>query len=541
MKNIHDIAKRLGLNADEMIPYGHSKAKLPLSVLDRPGELGKLVLVTAMTPTPAGEGKTTTTIGLVQALDRLGENVAAALREPSLGPCFGIKGGGTGGGKSTLVPSTDINLHFTGDLHAVTAAHNLISAILDNHLHFRKEPAIDPRRVVWKRVIDQNDRSLREVVVGLGGPSQGLPRESGFDITAASEVMAMLCLARSEQDLRERLARTIVGFTADRKPVTVDDLDATGAALALLKDALLPNLVQTYEGTPAFVHGGPFANIAHGCNSVLATRMAMKLADWTVTEAGFGSDLGAEKFFHIACTTGDFDPSAVVLVATVRALKYHGGCALKDLETENCDLVRAGIDNLEAHLANIRAFGKPVVIAVNRFHSDTDAEVDVVLNAAAQRGVKAAACTHYAQGGAGAEALAKLVMAAANKPSQTAVPAYTFDMPIKEKLHRIARRVYGADDVVFTRSARNGLKRIERLGLSHLPVCVAKTQSSLSGDASRRGRPRGFSIEVRQLQISAGAGFIVALTGNIVRMPGLPRNPSAADVDVVDGEIIGVG
>ncbi|MCO4747331.1 MAG: formate--tetrahydrofolate ligase [Proteobacteria bacterium] len=541
MKLIADVAAGLGLSQDDLIPYGRSKAKVPLATLDGPGEPGKLVLVTAMTPTPAGEGKTTTTIGLVQALDRLGEKVAAALREPSLGPCFGIKGGGTGGGKSTLVPTTDINLHFTGDLHAVTAAHNLIAALLDNHVHFGLSPKIDPRRVVWKRVMDQNDRSLRQVILGLGGVTQGVPRESGFDITAASEVMAMLCLARSEEDLRERLARTIVGFTADREPVTVDDLQATGAALALLKDALLPNLVQTAEGTPAFVHGGPFANIAHGCNSVLATRMAMKLADWTVTEAGFGSDLGAEKFFHIACPAGDFDPSVVVMVATVRALKYHGGVALKSLENEDCDAVRAGFANLEAHLDNIRAFGKPVVVAINRFTSDTDAEVGVVLAECAALGVRAAASSHFAHGGAGAEDLARLVMDAADAPLTPAITAYSEADSLEQKLKNIAKRVYGAEDLILTKAARAGVRRFERLGMADLPVCMAKTQSSLSGNPARRGRPTGFTVEVRALRLSAGAGFIVALTGDIVRMPGLPRKPSAAAVDVVDGHIVGVG
>jgi len=540
MKDIREVAATLGL-ADSIIPYGRTKAKVPLDVLDGPGDPGRLILVTAMTPTPAGEGKTTTTIGLVQALSKLGQRTAAALREPSLGPCFGIKGGGTGGGKSCLEPSTDINLHFTGDLHAVTAAHNLIAALLDNHFHFRKYPQIDPRRVVWKRVLDQNDRSLRQVVVGLGGGSQGLPRESGFDITAASEVMAMLCLASSMDDLRERLARTLVGFTIRGEWANVKDLHATGAALALLKDALLPNLVQTTEGVPAFVHGGPFANIAHGCNSILATRMAMKFADWTVTEAGFGSDLGAEKFFHIACPAGGFEPSAVVMVSTVRALKYHGGVALRDLQDEDCEAVRLGLPNLAAHIDNIQGFGKPVVVAVNRFTSDTDAEVQVVLDYCASRGVPAAASTHFADGGAGATELAKLVMEAASGPERPLVPAYTPELPIEEKLRAVARRVYGADDVVLTAAAKRGIERAIRLKLAHLPVCMAKTQSSLSDNPKLRGRPTGFTIEVRALQLSAGAGYIVALAGQILRMPGLPREPSAGRVDVIKGEIVGVG
>lgn len=539
MRTIQDVAAQLGVQ-DDLIPYGHHKGKLPLSLLQRASP-GKLVLVTAMTPTPAGEGKTTTTIGLVQALALQGESVVAALREPSLGPCFGIKGGGTGGGNSCLEPATDINLHFNGDLHAVTAAHNLISALVDNHLHFRKTPTIDPRRVVWKRVLDQNDRSLRNVLVGLGGGTQGLPRESGFDITAASEIMAMLCLASSEDDLRARLARTLVGFGPDGTPVTVDDLQATGAALALLKDALLPNLVQTTEGVPAIVHGGPFANIAHGCNSILATRMGMQLADWTVTEAGFGSDLGAEKFFHIACQAGGFDPNAVVLVATVRALKYHGGTKLADLGSEDVDAVKRGLPNLLAHLDNVSAFGKPVVVAINRFTTDTDAEVAAVVDAMAERGVRAAACTHFADGGNGALALATAIQEVAEETASASNLAYASGDSMADKLDQLARRVYGADGVVLLPSTRRALKRIERLGLSGLPVCMAKTQSSLSDDPKRQGRPEGFRIHVRGLQISAGAGFIVALAGDILRMPGLPKVPSAAKIDVVDGDIVGVG
>lgn len=537
MRPIQEIAEKLAVE-DVLVPYGHHKAKLPLSLLERPVR-GRLVLVTAMTPTPAGEGKTTTSIGLVQALHRQGQSVVAALREPSLGPCFGIKGGGTGGGQSKLEPSTDINLHFTGDLHAVTAAHNLIAALLDNHLHFRKSPAVDPRRVVWKRVLDQNDRSLRNVMVGLGGGTQGLPRESGFDITAASEVMAMLCLATSVDDLRARLARTLVGFGPDGDPVTVEDIGATGAALALLADAIQPNLVQTTEGAPALVHGGPFANIAHGCNSVLATRMGLRLADWTVTEAGFGSDLGAEKFFHIACRAGDFAPSVVVVVATVRALKYHGGAKLKELGTPDVAAVRGGLPNLLAHLDNVRAFGHPVVVAVNRFPSDSDEEMAAVVEMVEGVGVPVRACTHFSDGGAGALELATAVQElATDAPSRL---AYTPEQGIEAKLTAIARRTYGAEGVVLAPGARKALKRLERLGLTHLPVCMAKTQSSLSDDPRRLGRPTGFHIQVRGLQISAGAGFVVALAGDILRMPGLPKMPSASGVDLVDGAIVGVG
>ncbi len=537
MRPIQEIATELGVG-DALIPYGFHKGKLPLALLERPVR-GKLVLVTAMTPTPAGEGKTTTTIGLVQALHRQGASVIAALREPSLGPCFGIKGGGTGGGSSKIEPSTSINLHFNGDLHAITAAHNLIAALVDNHLHFRKSPAIDPRRVVWKRVLDQNDRALRNVVVGLGGGSQGVPRESGFDITAASEVMAMLCLATSVEDLRARLGRTLVGFGPAGEPITVDAIGGTGAALALLAEAIQPNLVQTTEGAPALVHGGPFANIAHGCNSIIATRMGMRLADWTVTEAGFGSDLGAEKFFHIACQVGGFAPAAVVVVATVRALKYHGGAPLAALGEPDVERVRAGLPNLFAHLDHVRSYGHPVVVAINRFPTDSDAEVEAVRAAVEDSGVPARAATHFADGGAGAEALAELVQdVAAEGPSAL---AYTPEMPLPDKLDAIARRTYGADGVTLGRSARRTLKRIRRLGLEHLPVCMAKTSASLSDDPALLGRPEGFSIHVRALQIAAGAGFIVALSGDILRMPGLPKEPTASRIDLVDGRVVGVG
>ncbi len=540
MQPIADVAGRLDIPASELMPYGHHKAKLPLSLLDRP-ERGRLILVSALTPTPAGEGKTTTSIGLGQALDRLGRRVCLALREPSLGPCFGIKGGGTGGGRSMLEPSVDINLHFNGDFHAVTAAHNLLSAVLDNHLHFGTDVGIDPRRVMWKRVMDQNDRSLRNVLLGLGGAKEGLPRESGFDITAASEVMAILCLARDLDDLRVRLENILVGFRPGRGPLYARELEVTGAMLALLKDALLPNLVQTTEGTPALVHGGPFANIAHGCNSVIATRMASRLADFVVTEAGFGMDLGGQKFLDIKCVGAGLRPSMAVLVATVKALKMHGGVPLKALESENVAAVSAGFANLEHHLETLGAYGLPAVVAVNRHPTDTDAEIAAVVDGCRARGIRCAAAEHFARGGAGAEGLAQAVLDVIPDEPPALQPAYDWSAPLTEKLAATARRAYGADGVVLTAEAEADARRIRALGHAGLPVCMAKTQYSLSDDPKKLGRPRGFDITVRGLRESTGAGFIVALTGDILRMPGLPRRPSAADVDVVDGEIVGVG
>ncbi len=537
--NLHSLARKIGLSPDVLIPYGNNKAKLPLSLLETEGSPGKLILVSAITPTPAGEGKTTTTIGLTQALDRLGHSVCAAIREPSLGPCFGVKGGGTGGGKSRVEPSQEINLHFTGDLHAVTAAHNLLAALLDNHMHFHRKPVIDPRRVLWPRVIDQNDRSLRNIVLGLGGRTQGVPRETGFDITAASEVMAILCLAEGYDDLRARLDRTLVGYGYDREPITVGDIGATGAMLALLRDALQPNLVRTTEGAPALVHGGPFANIAHGCNSVLATRMAMHLADWTITEAGFGMDLGAQKFFDIKCRVAGLDPSAVVCVATIRALKYHGGVGLKALSAPDPEAVKCGIPNLEKHLETVAGYGKPAVVALNRFATDTDAEIDVVRQCCAQSGVRFALATHFADGGAGAEDLAREVIAAAEEGGELCL-TYADNDRIMDKVTKIATKVYGASNVIFTREARGAMKRIRQLGYGDLPVCIAKTQSSLTDDAKIQGRPRDFEVTVQAVKINAGAGFLVVLLGNIMRMPGLPRRPQALDVDLVDGEIIGV-
>jgi formate--tetrahydrofolate ligase len=541
MRTIAAIAQRLGLSPDDLIPYGRDKAKLPLALLDRPtGAAGRLVLVSAITPTPAGEGKTTTSIGLAQALDQEGHRTIVALREPSLGPCFGIKGGGTGGGASRLVPTAEINLHFTGDLHAVTAAHNLVAALIDNHLHFRHAPRIDPRRVTWPRVLDVNDRSLRSLVAGLGGRTEGVPRQTSFDITAASEIMAMLCLATGEEDLRTRLARTVVAYAEDGKPVTIDDIGAVGSAMALLRDALMPNLVQTVEGTPAVVHGGPFANIAHGCNSVLATQMARHHADWVITEAGFGMDLGGEKFLDIKCRASGLCPSLVVLVATVRALKLHGGAKLAALEAEDLEALEAGIPNLEKHLETIATFGLPAVVAINRFEADTDAEIEAVRAACARRGVPCALSTHFAHGGTGAVDLARAVVETADATCSLS-PLYELEDTIRDKVRKVARKAYGASGVVFTGPALRAMKQLKELGYGELPVCIAKTQSSLSDDARKRGRPEGFEITVRDVRLNSGAGFLVVLTGKLTRMPGLPRHPAAAGIDVVDGAIVGVG
>jgi formate--tetrahydrofolate ligase len=541
---IEEVASRLGLDREDLHPYGRDIAKVDLSVLERPRrrpERARLVLVSAITPTAAGEGKTTTSIGLGQALDRLGKSVCVALREPSLGPCFGIKGGGTGGGRSALVPAERINLHFTGDFHAVTSAHNLLAALIDNHLHFGNPLRIDPRRVLWRRVLDLNDRALRDVIVGLGGAQNGVPRETGFDITAASEVMAMLCLAGGIDDLRARLERTLVGFNDRGEPVTAGQLGSTGALLALLKDALLPNLVQTGEGTPVLVHGGPFANIAHGCSSVLATRMAMQLADWVITEAGFGFDLGAEKFFDIKCASAGLDTAAVVLVATVRALKLHGGVASSDLSRPDPEAVRRGLPNLEKHIESIRAFGETPVVALNRFDTDADEEVEVVARRCRALGVPFAPSDHYRQGGAGAVELAEKLLAHAERQSRPFRPLYDRQDSVPEKIRAVARAMYGAAGVVFTKAAERDVETIVRLGYGELPICVAKTPASLSDDPALSGRPEGFPITVRGIQINAGAGFLVVLTGDILRMPGLPRKPRAESVDVQDGEIIGMG
>jgi formate--tetrahydrofolate ligase len=540
---IVEVAARIGLGPDDLQPYGRDVAKVDLAVLDRPRRRAvapRLILVSAITPTPAGEGKTTTSIGLADAFSRLGESVCLALREPSLGPCFGMKGGATGGGRSQVTPAERINLHFTGDFHAVTSAHNLLAALLDNHLHFGNRLRIDPRRVLWRRVMDMNDRALRNIVVGLGGPLEGVPRETGFDITAASEVMAMLCLATGIEDLRARLERTLVAFTDDRRTVTAGELSGTGAMLALLRDALQPNLVQTLEGTPVLVHGGPFGNIAHGCNSVLATRMAMHQADWAITEAGFGFDLGAEKFFDIKCVGAGLDPAAVVLVATIRALKMHGGVAVADLGTADAAAVARGLPNLEKHVENAGHFGKPAVVALNRFATDTAKEIDVVAARCAAWGVPFAVCDHYARGGEGTIDLASQVMAQAGQRSEPFRPLYDWKQPVPEKIRAVAQTMYGARDVIFTKAAERDLGDIRRLGYEQLPVCIAKTQNSLSDDPTVRGRPLDFDVTVRGLQINAGAGFLVALTGDILRMPGLPRKPLAESIDVRGGGIVGM-
>ena len=540
---IEQVAHALGIDRGDLLPYGRDIAKLPLGLLERPrprSQPARLILVSAITPTAAGEGKTTTSIGLADALHRLQESVCLALREPSLGPCLGMKGGATGGGKSCVTPADRINLHFTGDFHAVTSAHNLLAALVDNHLYFDNRLGIDPRRIVWRRVLDMNDRALRNVIVGLGGPQQGVPRETGFDITASSEVMAMLCLATGSDDLRARLARTLVGYTAKGEPVTAGQLGATGAMLALLRDALCPNLVQTLEGTPALIHGGPFANIAHGCNSVIATRMAMHLADWCVTEAGFGFDLGAEKFFDIKCAGAGLDTAAVVLVATVRALKMHGGRAAGELGHEDAAAVERGLPNLEKHIENIAHFGEQPVVALNRFATDSDAEIAVVRRRCEQLRTPFAVADHFARGGAGALDLARTVIAHAEQRSRPFRPLYDWKQPLPDKILAVAQKMYGARAVVLSKAAERDLSEIRRLGYEGLPICIAKTQSSLSDDPHLAGRPRDFDVTVRNIQISAGAGFLVVLTGDILRMPGLPRQPLAERIDLDGDHIVGL-
>jgi formate--tetrahydrofolate ligase len=523
MHGIEQVAEGLGLGPEAWIPIGRDKAKVDVAHIGPPR--GRLILVTAINPTPAGEGKTTTSIGLVQALHQRGLSVCGALREPSLGPCFGIKGGGTGGGRAVLVPTADINLHFTGDLHAITAAHNLVAAMLDNHLHFGSTPALDPQRILWPRVMDQNDRALRDVMVAMDGPV----RRSRFDITAASEIMAMLCLATDADDLRARVDRTVIAWTPDREPFTIGQLGATGAVMVLLRDALMPNLVQTVEGAPVLVHGGPFANIAHGCNSVIATRAALGLADWVVTEAGFGADLGAEKFVDIKCRMAGLDPAAVVVVATIRALKHHGGGD-----------VAAGLGNLAHHLDTVAAFGKSAVVACNAFPDDTEADRAVLERFCVDRGVGYAHATHFRDGGAGAMALADAVLEAAATPSDPIRPLYDLTDPLHVKIEKVACGAYGARGVRFAKGVRRKLKGMTRRGWGELPVCMAKTPASLSDDPSRPGRPTDFDVTVQDVRINTGAGFVVVLLGDISRMPGLPRVPAAVGIDLVDGEIQGV-
>ena len=539
-KHISEIAAKAGLTEEEIEYYGKYKAKIELSVAKRESK-GKLVLVTAITPTPAGEGKTTTTIGLADGLSRIGKSVAVALREPSLGPVFGIKGGAAGGGYAQVVPMEDINLHFTGDFHAIGAANNLLAAMLDNHIFQGNELDIDPERITWRRCVDMNDRQLRNVEDGLGGGKNGIPRKDGYDITVASEIMAVLCLASSLSDLKSRLARVVVGYTRDGKPVTAGDLKAAGAMTALLKDALKPNLVQTLEGTPAIVHGGPFANIAHGCNSVLATRTALALGDYAVTEAGFGADLGAEKFLDIKCRAAGLTPAAVVLVATVRALKMHGGLPKTELGVENLTALEAGLPNLLRHLKNItETYLLPAVVAVNRFPTDTDAEIALVIEKCRALGVNVVLSTVWADGGKGGEALAEEVVRICEKPNRFTY-CYEASAPIMEKIHAVVTKVYGGKGVNYTPEADREIARLEELGFGGMPVCMAKTQYSFSDDAAKLGAPEDFEITVRSVKVSAGAGFVVALTGNILTMPGLPKVPAAEKIDVDEnGRITGL-
>ena len=540
MQKITDVAAKLGISEDDIELYGRYKAKLSMDLIRRmEGEKpGKLVLVTAITPTPAGEGKSTTTVGLAQGLHKIGKKVIVALREPSLGPCMGIKGGAAGGGYSQVVPMEDINLHFTGDFHAITSAHMLLSAMLDNHIQQGNTLNIDPRRIVWKRVVDMNDRELRNIVVGLGGKAHGVPRQDGFDITVASEVMAILCLANSLHDLKERLSKIIVAYDYSGNPVTAGQIKAHGAMAALLKDAIKPNLVQTLENVPAIIHGGPFANIAHGCNSVMATKTCMKLADYTITEAGFGADLGAEKFFDIKCRYAGLKPDAVVIVATVRALKMHGGVPKTDLKTPNVEAVKAGLCNLEKHIENVKKFGVPAVVAINIFAQDTAEELEAVREHCAKHGVNVALSDVFAKGGEGGIELAKEVVALAESGKADFKPIYELDLPLKAKIETIAKEIYGADGVNYTKEADKALQEFEALGYGKLPVCMAKTQYSFSDDQTLLGRPSGFKITIKNCRIAAGAGFVVVLTGDIMTMPGLPKVPAAEKIDVSDEGVI---
>ena len=540
MQKITDVAAKLGISEDDIELYGRYKAKLSMDLIRRMEneKPGKLVLVTAITPTPAGEGKSTTTVGLAQGLHKIGKRVIVALREPSLGPCMGIKGGAAGGGYSQVVPMEDINLHFTGDFHAITSAHMLLSAMLDNHIQQGNALNIDPRRIVWKRVVDMNDRELRNIVVGLGGKAHGVPRQDGFDITVASEVMAILCLASSLHDLKERLSKIIVAYDYSGNPVTAGQIKAHGAMAALLKDAIKPNLVQTLENVPAIIHGGPFANIAHGCNSVMATKTCMKLADYTITEAGFGADLGAEKFFDIKCRYAGLKPDAVVIVATVRALKMHGGVPKTELKTPNVEAVKAGLCNLEKHIENVKKFGVPAVVAINIFAQDTAEELEAVREHCAKHGVNVALSDVFAKGGEGGIELAKEVVALAESGKANFKPIYELDMPLKAKIETIAKEIYGADGVNYTKEADKALKEFEALGYGNLPVCMAKTQYSFSDDQTLLGRPSGFTITIKNCRIAAGAGFVVVLTGDIMTMPGLPKVPAAEKIDVSDEGVI---
>ncbi|MCL7463707.1 formate--tetrahydrofolate ligase [Phaeovulum sp. NW3] len=540
---IAEIGAKLGIPEDALIPYGRDKAKVDRAFIDGLGGRadGKLILVTAINPTPAGEGKTTTTVGLGDALSRIGKRTAICIREASLGPNFGMKGGAAGGGFAQIVPMEEMNLHFTGDFHAITAAHNLLSAMIDNHIYWGNALEIDERRITWRRVMDMNDRALRDIVVGLGGVSNGFARQTGFDITVASEVMAILCLARDLADLQDRLGRIVVAYRRDKTPITCADLKADGAMTVLLKEAMQPNLVQTLEHTPAFVHGGPFANIAHGCNSVMATTTALKLADYVVTEAGFGADLGAEKFFDIKCRKAGLTPAAAVIVATVRAMKMNGGVAKADLGAENVEAVQKGCPNLGRHIANTKGFGVPVVVAINHFATDTEAEIAAVRDYVAGQGAEAIVCRHWAEGGAGAEDLARRVVALAESGAGAFAPLYPDDMTLFDKIDTIARRIYHAGEVIADKAIRDQLRAWEAAGYGHFPICMAKTQYSFSTDPQLRGAPTGHTLPIREVRLSAGAGFIVVICGEIMTMPGLPRTPAAETIGLgPDGAVMGL-
>jgi formate--tetrahydrofolate ligase len=540
MLPIETIAAKLGIVDEDLEHYGKYKAKVSLDLYHRLEDkpTGKLVLVTAITPTPAGEGKTTTSIGLCDALNRIGKKTSVCLREPSLGPCFGMKGGAAGGGYSQVVPMEDINLHFTGDFHAIELAHNLLSAILDNHLHHGNALGIDPRRIVWRRVVDMNDRALRSIIVGLGGPNNSVPHESGYDITVASEVMAVFCLSQSLQELKERLGKIIVAYTYDKKPVTAADLKANGAMAVLLKNAIKPNLVQTLENNPAFIHGGPFANIAHGCNSVLATKLAMRLSEYTVTEAGFGADLGAEKFMNIKCRKAGIRPNAVVIVATVRALKLHGGVPLKELSSPNVEALDKGVENLKKHIENIHRFGLPVVVAINHFSSDTPEEIQFIKDKCAYLLVKIVTADHWARGGEGAEDLARAVVDVVENTKTDFSFLYPDTCTLWQKVGIICREIYGATDVLADKKLRDKFHQLQDAGFGNLPICMAKTQYSLSTDPALVGRPKSFDVPLRDVMVSAGAGFVVVLTGDILTMPGLPKAPAAETIDIDENDQI---
>ena len=543
MLPITEVAKKLGIEEDELELYGRYKAKVSLDILKRLENKpnAKLILVTAINPTPAGEGKTTTNVGLSMGLNKIGKKTITALREPSLGPCFGVKGGAAGGGYAQVVPMDDINLHFTGDFHAITSAHNLLAAMLDNHLHQGNALKIDSKKIVWRRVLDMNDRALRNIIVGLGGKGDGVTRQAGFDITVASEIMAILCLATSLTDLKDRLGRMVVAYNTDGNAVTAGELEATGAMALLLKDAIKPNLVQTLENTPAFIHGGPFANIAHGCNSVMATKIALKLADYVVTEAGFGADLGAEKFFNIKCRFAGLHPDATVIVATVRALKMNGGVPKAELSKENLAALSSGIANLERHLENIEKFGVPAVVAINKFPTDTEAELTLLREKCAAKGAEVVLSEVFTKGGEGGIDLAKKVIEICETKKSNYAPLYDVNGTIVEKIEKIATEIYGADGVEFTADARKQIANIEKLGLDKMPICMAKTQYSFSDNPALLGAPTGFKVTVREVKVSAGAGFLVALTGEIMTMPGLPKVPAANGMDITeDGEIIGL-